>query len=95
MHHLVTVIASVALTTVIIGLVSALALERARRLDLAARVTHLEALLTNLERVGRNKLYREAIENKQTQVVQAARRLRVARQDLDDAMRILNLEPKE
>ena len=91
----IAAVLSVALTTVIVGLVAALALERARRHDLAARVAQLETLLSNLERVGRNKLYRDAIENKQTQVVQAALRLRVARQDLDDAMRILNLEPKE
>lgn len=81
--------------TIIVGLTAALVLERARRLDLAGRVAQLEKLLSNLERVAKNKLYRVALENKQTQVLQAALRLRVAQQDIDDAMRILNLDPKE
>jgi hypothetical protein len=97
---------AIALTAVVTFVITALAaavlLERARLADLtrtvreqAGEIAQLKQLLANLERVGRNKLYREALEDKQTQVVQAALRLRVARQDLDDAMRILNLEPKE
>lgn len=62
---------------------------------LAAEVARLAKLLANLERVSRNKLYREAIEDKQTQAVQAARRLLVAQRDIEDALRLLRLDPKE
>lgn len=94
MHYLAFAIGALT-ATVIVGLTAALILERARRLDLTREVAELRRLLTNLERVGRNKLYREAIEDKQTQAVQAARRLLVAQRDIEDALRLLKLDPKE
>jgi len=93
-HYLAFAIGALT-ATVIVGLTAALILERARRLDLTREVAELRRLLTNLERVGRNKLYREAIEDKQTQAVQAARRLLVAQRDIEDALRLLKLDPKE
>lgn len=87
------IVLSSLVTFVITGMLAAVLLERARRQDLERRVAELEQVLASLERVGRNKLYRESLESKQTQVVQAALRLRVAKRDLEDALAILNLTP--
>lgn len=93
MYYVAAVVASAALTAIVTGLAAAVLLERARRQDLERRVAELEQVLASMERVGRNKLYRESLESKQTQVVQAALRLRVAKRDLEDALAILNLTP--
>ena len=84
-----------AVAAVIVSLTAGLLHERTQRLALAGKLKRLEKLLNNLERVGRNKLYREAIEDKQAQAVQAALRLRVAKRDLEDALRILDLDPEK
>ena len=84
-----------AVATVIVSLTAGLLHERAMRLALGAKVKRLEKLLANLERVGRNKLYREALEDERAQAVQAALRLRVAKRDLEDALRILDLDPEK
>ena len=69
-------------TFVITTLTGALMIERERRSALAARVRELEQLLANLERVGRNKLYRMALEDVGFGAAQAALRIRAIKDEL-------------
>lgn len=66
------VLAAIALTAIICGLTGALVLERVRRNDLAERVTELQTRLTNLERVDRNPLYRDSLEDQRARQLRAA-----------------------
>lgn len=57
--------------------------------DLTGQLERARAALANHERAG-NRLYREAMEDKQARVLQAARLLKNARRDVDDAYRTLS-----
>lgn len=61
-----------AVALVIVGLAGALALKRARRLDLARTVGELRERLSALERVDRNPLYRESLEDQRAVQLRAA-----------------------
>lgn len=82
--------AGFAVAAVIVGLTAALLHERAMRHALTDRVKQLEKLLRNLERVGRNKLYREALEDIGFGAAQAALHIQAAENSLAVAKRIMN-----
>ena len=67
-----------------------LRLER-RLAEIQDERAQIQRELANLTRVARNRLYRECLEDKQAQAVQAALRLRVAKRDLEDALAILDV----
>lgn len=58
--------------------------------DMRAAFTEQEHRLKNLERVDRNPLYRESLEDKQTEIVQHALRIRLAKEAIDAAWEMVN-----
>jgi urease gamma subunit len=88
----VTVFASVALTAIIAGLTAALVLERARRGDLAAQLAEANRKLDALERVARNPLYQESLEDQRARQLNAADSVAVGVEHMLNAIRILSPE---
>jgi hypothetical protein len=78
-----------AVALVIVGLAGALALERARRLDLARTVGELRERLSALERVDRNPLYRESMEDMRARELRAADSAAVGVEHMLHAIRLL------
>lgn len=83
------VLIAVVTTAVIAGLTAALVLERARRMDLAATVADLRLRLANLERVDRNPLYRDSLEDQRARQLRAADDAATGIAFMEQAVRIL------
>lgn len=86
-----TFIAGAGLGGISAGLIVLAAHERAARHAIERRLTEIERELGNLARVARNRLYKECLEDKQAQLLQAALRLRTAQRDVEDALAILDI----
>lgn len=88
----IVVLVTAALTATIVGLTAALLLERARRQDLARLVEELRQRIACLERVDRNPLYREALEDQRARQIKAATDVATGVEYLVQAIRVLNPE---
>ena len=88
----VAFLAGAAIAVIVAGLVAALLLARARIADLAQRVDRLEQELANLERVRRNKLYTESLEDQRARQLRAAADVATGGEFMIQAIRILNPE---
>lgn len=100
-HDLAFLVSGALIGTVMLGLAWLATSERTRRQAVEHALAALREAtdkqgteLANLRRSLKSKLYREAMEDKQAQVIQAALRLRVAQRDLADALAILNVNPE-
>jgi hypothetical protein len=77
------------MTATITGLTGALYLERARRHDLAKVVEELRGRLANLERVDRNPLYRDSLEDQRARQLRAADDAATGIEFMEQAIRTL------
>jgi len=85
----IAVLASIALTAIVTSLAAALILERAHSHDLARTVNELRQRLDALDRVDRNPLYREALEDQRARQLNAADSVAVGVEHMLNAIRIL------
>jgi len=85
----VAVLLAVVLTAIVTGLTAALLLERARRMDLTVVVAELRTRLANLERVDRNPLYRDSLEDQRARQLRAADDAATGITYMEQAIRIL------
>jgi uncharacterized membrane protein YccC len=77
------------LALVVIGLVAALLLAQARYHDLERVNASLRERIANLERVDRNPLYRESMEDQRARELKAADAVSVGVEHMLNAIRIL------